>query len=289
MPIECSKEDFSVVTDAIKKFINNPEAIVTISIPSETIQKVSTGHIIGFLFFALYLTIVFIGVITEYTTLFNKPNVIHEEHVEKQKTKLGLVFLSFSLTRNVRKIFWGKPAYDDNHLIIFNGIRVLSLMYLIWGQGYISVLQSPLSDLDATDRILQRWPFYMVVGALFAVDVFFLISGFLAAHVLLNKFFQTAWFNIPMIFFHRIYRLVLPIGMIILFVVTFLYFLGDGPIWKAEMQQIIDPWYKKWWEDIFFLWNMIPAPDQSKCLRWLWYKHEDYAIYWGNYNQNYEI
>ena len=135
------------------------------------------------------LTIAGVGIATEYTSLFNKSDAMEGGQTEKQKTKLGLVFLSFSFTRNIRKIFWGKSNIDDNHLIIFNGIRVLSLLYLIFGQGYISVIQSPVSDLEEPDRILHNWPIFIIVGAFYAVDVFFLLSGFLSAYVMLNKFF----------------------------------------------------------------------------------------------------
>lgn len=227
------------------------------------------------MFFAVFLSLAGIGIITEYTSLFNKQDVIEGGHVEKHKTKLGLFFLSFSFTRNIRKIFWGKSAINDNHLLIFNGIRVLSLIYLIFGQGYISVVQAPISDLDQPDRMLQNWPIYIIVGSFYAVDVFFLLSGFLSAYVMLNKFFTSSCINIPMIFFHRIYRLIFPVLFFVLFVLTFGYFLGDGPIWKSEMEQIIDPCYKKFWEPILFVQNLIPASDKTKCLRWLWYVSSD--------------
>ena len=56
---------------------------------------------------------------------------------------------------------------------------------------------------------------------------------------------------------------------------TFVYFLGDGPIWKSEMEQIIDPCYRKFWEPVLFVQNLVPTTDKTKCLRWLWYVSSD--------------
>ena len=264
MPQECSNEDFSILIDAAKTFIDNPDVKISISFPSQTVPKVSTGNIVGFIFFGVLLAVAGVGIATEYTSLFNKSDAVQDGHVEKQKTKLGLVFLSFSFTRNIRKIFWGRSNSDNNNLSIFDGVRVLSMLYIIFGQGYITILQYPITDMDAPNRILESWPFYMVVGAFYAVDVFFFISGFFAAYVLLSKYLQKPCINIPVIYLQRMYRLGPPVLMVILFVITFLYFLGDGPLWKSQMGSIIDPCYKKWWEPPLLVANIIPAADLTK-------------------------
>ena len=225
LPVEWKEDTFtSVITDSIQKIVGIPGSTVTMEYTRETSAKVTTGNIIGFIFFALFLIVTFIGILTEYTTLFNKSNAIDNAKIEANKTPLGLVFLSFSFTRNVAKIFWGTPAKEDDYLVIFNGVRVLSLLYVIFGHGYFSVLMSPLTDFEGVNRVLEPWSFYVVIGGLYAVDVFFFLSAFLGAYLMLSKFFRSNWINVPVIYFHRIYRLIFPIGLVICFVLTFYLF-----------------------------------------------------------------
>lgn len=159
--------------------LGSPDLIGSVEITKEASAPVTTGNILGFIFFSLLLLIVIIGVATEYTNLFNKPDAKEGGKVEENKSKLGLVFLSFSFTRNIRKIFWGPPAKEGDHLIIFNGVRVLSLLYVIFGHGYFSVLVAPNVDFEGVNRVVNPWPFSIIFGGLYAVDVFFFLSAFL--------------------------------------------------------------------------------------------------------------
>ena len=280
LPSECKNDSMlSILTDSIKKVIGIPGATVSLEFPNETTEEVTTGNILGFIFFSLLIVIALVGIATEYTSLFNKQNAREDDKVENSKTTLGLFFLSFSFTRNVGKIFWGPPAKEGDYLVIFNGVRVLSLLYVVFGHGYFSVLQSPLSDFEGVNRVLEPWSFYIVVGGLYAVDVFFFLSAFLAWYLMLGKFFKSSGINIPIIYFHRIYRLIFPIGLLICFVLTFLMYLGDGPIWRTDTYGLVEGCLDQWWQTILFIWNIVPYNNGMHCLGWLWYIANDMQFF----------
>ena len=98
---------------------------------------------------------------------------------------------------------------------ILNGVRVLSLLYVMLGHGYTSILQAPVTDIGQVNLILKSWLFAIVPGSFFAVDTFFFLSSFLGAYLLLAKFYEKEQMNFFMIYFHRVYRLIIPMGLVI--------------------------------------------------------------------------
>jgi peptidoglycan/LPS O-acetylase OafA/YrhL len=152
-----------------------------------------------------------LGVIAEYTVLFNKEGdaEVDETNPEKHKSKLGLIFLSFSITRNVRKLFWTRKPAKDDYLTVFNGVRVLSICYVMLGHAYGSIFihsmqkktqnlkskKSPRPIAPVTNIINmfdyeKPWLFEIVPGGFYAVDVFFFLSAYLGAYLMLLKFYS---------------------------------------------------------------------------------------------------
>ena len=64
----------------------------------------------------------------------------HPEHasIEARKQKWALVIYSFSITRNFQEIFF-KPykSIKDKKFEIFNGLRFLSMAWIILGHTYV--------------------------------------------------------------------------------------------------------------------------------------------------------
>ena len=82
-----------------------------------------------------------LGIIVEHSRFLDKPgsSIIPSERKDKEivsaKSKLGLFFLAFSFTRNIKKIMsigGGGPGYDAN-LEVFAAVRAFSMMYIILG------------------------------------------------------------------------------------------------------------------------------------------------------------
>lgn len=147
---------------------------------------------------------------------------------------------------------------ENDHLSILNGIRVLSLLYVMLGHGYSALLFSPIYNFKQLDLLLHPWLFYIVPGGFFSVDTFFFMSAFLGAYLMLEKFYSKKSMNFGLIYFHRFYRLVIPIGLVIALYLTCYIFLGDGPIWYQSIQPGIEGCKEQWWYALLFVSNMFP-------------------------------
>ena len=71
-----------------------------------------------------------------------------------------------------------------------------------------------------------------MVGAEYAVDVFFCMAAFLATYVLLNKLSKSSstCFNFPLAYFHRCYRLVPTLAFVTLIHMYLFPYLVEGPL-----------------------------------------------------------
>ena len=121
------------------------------------------------------------------------------------------IFICFSFSRNVSKIFHTTPHKEDDYLSILNGVRVLSILYVILGHGYISVYSSPIVDINQVNLLVKPWIFGIVPGGFFAVDAFFFLSAFLGAYLMLIKLYKNQKLNLGMIYFHRVYIIIIPL------------------------------------------------------------------------------
>ena len=91
---------------------------------SDTMREETKDGFIGTLFVLGFLILlVILGIITEYTTFMDtqgqtvEPSQRNDKSLVKSKNKLGLFFLSFSLTRNNRQIMstgGSGGGYDTN-------------------------------------------------------------------------------------------------------------------------------------------------------------------------------
>lgn len=100
---------------------------------------------------------------------------------KKKTSRLEEFFKCFSLHLNLKRLF----AIREGPLDFFNGVRALSLLYVILGHDYY--LRSSSSQNPAYMLDFIRTPFFLIIGtAFYAVDVFFWLSGFFLAFVILD-------------------------------------------------------------------------------------------------------
>lgn len=98
------------------------------------------------------------------------------EH-EKKKTKIhepglfGQVLLAFSLYTNSSKLLSAKSSAGT--LTSVNGIRVISMTWVILGHTYAFGLAYTTNSVTFLGTMLKRWSFMAIVNAEVAVDTFF--------------------------------------------------------------------------------------------------------------------
>ena len=286
LPKEWNHENLAILRDAVQQMaleagITN-EAIVYI--PSEDRPSVTIGNAIGFVFFGLLLWVCIGGMIVEYTNLFeNSAKPVGYENLNdseqdiallKSKSRIGKTLLSFSIARNLRKLFY-TPQKETDFLSVMNGVRVISMAYIILGHWHEIVPSLPLKNSDSIPELVQEMYTSVVSGGFYSVDVFFYFSAFLGAYLMVLKFENSRKINFAMVYFHRLFRLVPTLLLFIGLLLTFYIYMGEGPWWNAIQDLIISPCKKYWWTTVLFVNNFYPPRTEPGCLTQLWYLSND--------------
>ncbi len=140
---ECTVPILNSLADSISQLIGVPVLFYDAELQQSIRDQQRPGFIGACVVLGLLLLICLVGVLTEYTTLFDRrggglidPEKRKDRELVQSKSKLGLFFLAFSVTRNTRKIMsvagGGGDGYDKN-LEVFAGVRTFSMMYVILG------------------------------------------------------------------------------------------------------------------------------------------------------------
>mmetsp|Transcript_14536 Transcript_14536/g.16252 ORF Transcript_14536/g.16252 Transcript_14536/m.16252 type:complete len:573 (+) Transcript_14536:269-1987(+) len=247
--------------------------------PDEEKVSMSAGRIMGVIFFSFFAMLLILGVVVEYTSLLNKPSRGEERKDDPahNKTVVGKMIISFSPSRNLKKLFYS-PFNDKDNLKVLNGVRFYSCLYVILGHAYFNVLINPTSNPTSMNSFVQPLWFQAITGGFFAVDVFFFLSGLLGAYLMILKFEKSKKMNFPMIFFHRFYRLAPNVLLIIFFASTFYPFLGEGPVWGIYQDFWTRDCPKYFWTFATFI-NSIYPGDKVQCFGWLWYLSHDFLFF----------
>ena len=241
----------------------------------EVDHSLSTGAWIVIALTALVVVMGLVGIACEYLPIFEKPESVPTMKIEDRKSRLGLLFYSFSFKNNVQKLFEVSDRGDAN-LKVFNGIRVLSICWVVVGHAFMNVVGAPLTNITSVYGIFHKWFFVMVPGGFFAVDVFFFLSGFLTFYLLTAKLLpKKGCDNYPLIYFHRWFRLVTPAGYCILLSVFIFKYFGDGPKFFGSWNMYCD---KYWWSSLLFINNLVPWNEPS-CIGWFWYLANDFEFF----------
>ena len=240
----------------------------------------------------LLIAICLIGVAVEYSKCLDKPadqlelarvpirpKKRTDKDLLKSKTKWGLFFLSFSFTRNIRKLTTvgtGGEGFDLN-LEVFAGVRTMSMMYVILGHTCL-VLIAGVNIGQLGNEISGSFGTF-VQGAFYAVDAFFCMAGFLGTYVLLVKLEKSKGkINIPLAYFHRWYRLAPALALLILLFQYVLPFVVHGPL-AFGFNSILPACEKYWWSALLFINNLYPWKMNDQCVGWVWYLANDFQFF----------
>lgn len=144
---------------------------------------------------------------------------------------------------------------------MLNGLRVLSITWVILGHTFFYSLNGPVQNVPGFPlELMDTFSFAFVLSAPFSVDIFFWLSGFLGAYILLTGMKKKKGRMVPfwMACLHRVLRLwPLYIATLLLFwgIMTIL---GDGPIYWNYDYVYSSSCNKYWWSHLIFINNFYP-------------------------------
>ena len=221
--------------------------------------------------------------IIQFTSIGDKQNYDDEDientKVEDRKNKLALFFYAWSPTANIEKLFTVKPNADQT-LSTLNGVRVLSICWVMVGHGFGFGLFAPVRNITTFANIFENSLFGIVPGGFYAVDTFFFLSGFLSFYLLTVKTYKkSSILSWPLIYFHRYYRLIFPIIFVTLLTCFIIPYLGSGPAYRKSWEGFKIPCREYWWTNLLFINNLYPVSVVDACIPWVWYLANDFQFF----------
>ncbi|KAL5012135.1 hypothetical protein ScPMuIL_010686 [Solemya velum] len=186
----------------------------------------------------------------------------------------GKLLLTFSIYTNGSKIL--STEQGAGTLTAVNGIRVISMFWVVLGHGFIFGSASYENFVSYLMESLHYWAFQAIPQATVAVDTFFLLSGLLMSYLILKEMKKNSGkINWPMFYFHRFWRLTPPYMLVMMAYVPLFKHFSDGPLWP---QDGIDIHCKdNWWTNLLYINNIVH--DDKMCIAWSWYLANDMQFY----------
>jgi len=179
-------------------------------------------------------------------------------------------------------LIFGRAKENDKNLDILNGLRVFAIVWVILGHTYLYMLEGPIQNATT-------WPFNLidtpimtiVMAAPYSVDIFFWLSGFLGAYLLLTGMKKKKGRIEPYygIVLHRVLRLWPMYAATLLLFWGVVKHLGDGPIFWSFVDKFVNTCDKYWWSHLIFINNFYPGKDTDKCITWTWYLPNDFQFF----------
>ena len=197
----------------------------------------------------------------------------------KRKSCYNRFFLCFSLQDNISKLIYARSKETDKSLNILNGVRVLSMWWIILSHTFYYFLRGPLMNPNAISEFLESFPFSFVNSGQYSVDIFFWMTGFLSVYIMLVAMTKRngKMQNALLIYLHRFLRLIPMYSITLLFYWFIIPKVGDGPIFYLLEERAKDC-NKYWWSHLLFINNLYPWYGEV-CMGWTWYLGNDFQFF----------
>jgi hypothetical protein len=201
---------------------------------------------------------------------------------------LRMKYINVQIYDRHKKKSTKNESYILGAIKCLNGIRVLSMIWIIWGHtynylgdhSYFLVIQNVLDVLDfQKDRIDAQ----IIINTLYVVDTFFLLSAMLVTLTImhmLKKHGMPRWYFWPIMYLERYLRLIPPYIMIFLLYIYVVPYIGQGPLWTAKyfpMENTDCHYY--WWAYFLLINNFLPNGKGTQCLGYYWYVSNDFQLF----------
>ena len=209
------------------------------------------------------------------------------ENTEKSNSFLSKFVLCFSAYANLKMVMSTQQSGKD-HLDCMNGIRFISMTWVVLGHAMLMILNGAVRNLDDMIGLLSGSAgiaFEAIGNGLPSVDSFFLMSGILTTYIFLKELDRAG--NDPkkhaitfiMYYIHRYLRITMTYALIMGVVIAVIPYLSYGPGWGVQVDES-EMCRKFWWEHLLYVQTLIKHDelDQdsfSNCMVVTWYLVDD--------------
>ncbi|XP_061706201.1 nose resistant to fluoxetine protein 6-like [Cydia pomonella] len=223
---------------------------------------------------AFLAVILFFAAILLFSTIYefykikwgvNKTSVVHD------------LVVSFSVIHNVKKLI----SCKQNHTLgleCVTGIKTLAMVFIIAGHACLFIASGPVMDAEAWDRLVRHPADAFMLNNSLLVDTFLFLSAFLFCRLLLIELDKRdGRLNVIPILIFRYIRVTPAYIVVILFYMTWLPKIGEGPLWEDRMQLEQERCMTSWWANILYINNYVNT--DHLCMFQSWYLSVDTQLF----------
>ncbi|KAI6653504.1 Nose resistant to fluoxetine protein 6-like [Oopsacas minuta] len=218
----------------------------------------------------------------EYSKLLRSET--YSRSISKQAaTIIHRLIVPFSLYTNVKKVF--DTNQPPNAIRCLNGIRTISMFWVILGHVYLFTLSSETNTMDIITDIALRFSFQPVLNGYFSVDTFFVLSGLLVMYLSLrelnrsSKKIRSYIIFLVKFYIHRILRITPTLFVVLVAFWQLTPIITDGPLWRPGIDTTVgncDGF--NWITPLLYLNNLYPS-FKNGCMAWTWYLANDMQFF----------
>ncbi len=230
---------------------------------TENLTSSSVGAVLTVIMLAAF---VIASVVATVVTL-NKPGIA------KSASAVDRLIYSFDIRRNAEALVHVDQKHDAG-LKVFDGIRVLGMLWIILGHSAKTGIITPVENTDSIDHFVTDFSKAHLYNALLAVDIFFFLSGFLLCFVLISSIATRFTWKL---YLHRLIRLYPALIVAFCVYCYILPLFAQGPRFYSLLR-VINVDCKKQAADIFFFFFNFRDVDYE-CAGWVWYVSADMQFF----------
>ncbi|XP_015839401.1 nose resistant to fluoxetine protein 6-like [Tribolium castaneum] len=227
-----------------------------------TEPELSVGAIVTITILAIFLCIVIVSTSYDIALHYFKKEPYHE------------LLIAFSFLFNGRKLF--RSSKNSEQLLCLNGIKALSMMWVIVGHDFSNAMSAPLSNFFTLADWLNDPANMFIVGATVSVDTFFTVGGLVTVYTFLKSMDKGAKFNVLLFYLHRYLRLTPAYFIMGLIHIYLLNYFATGPLWKFVDLLLVDSCETGWWSSLLYISNYV---QNGTCLPQAWYLQVDMQLF----------
>ncbi len=279
VPKECSVPDLQAAKPDIAAFLSSalgmylsPSMIILgdmREIP-ETFHKLKPSAVIMICFTGLFALLIIVASVLDYNWTLAQHN----------DSMLAKALVCFSAQRNIKSLFNTENRVDGK-LEVLNGIRVWSICWVVIGHTFsIMMAEGILNIQEVLVEVKESFFIGIIKAGVLAVDVFFFLSGFLAALAFYRVFKNPRNVTVKTVVFAYIHRYVrlLPLLLVSSFIFTqLLPLMFDTPNVHV-MDTSIESCENRSYLNLLYVSNFFESIDRT-CVGWAWYLMNDMQMY----------
>jgi len=152
-----------------------------------------------------------------------------------------------------------------------NALKVICMLFVILGSTFFRVLQGAIQNMQVLQIWVHYFSFSFILASDFIIDVFFVISAFLATYFLLKKIQKNEGeLESYAVYFMHLYLRYTPLYAFNLFFFwKVISLFGDGP--NFFMYNEVSQCKNRWFFHLLYINNLIPFVSDDNCMGWTWF------------------